>query len=124
MEYIPSEQFLPAGEALRQVATRPIPKQEGAWGRFRKNHSSVVAAVLILLLLLFAIFGPIMLPYDVSTRDGYYKNLLPKWEPLAFLGWNGCITRSGSQAARDYYGGIGVESGESALVAFTATGEQ
>ena len=115
MEYIPSDQFLPAGQALRQTVSRPPAKSPSAWDRFRKNRSSVVAAVLILLLLLFAVFGPMLLPYDVSTRDGYYKNMLPKWQPLAFLGWDGCAVRSCSQAARDYYGGIGIESGKPAV---------
>ena len=121
MEYIPSEQFLPATEALRQQTARPAPKTPGAWGRFFKNKSSVSAGVLILALLIFAILGPMLLPYDVSTRDGYYKNVLPKWSPLAFLGWDGCASRSCSQAARDYYGAIGVEGGQPAVQAVKAS---
>jgi oligopeptide transport system permease protein len=119
-EHIPSEEFLPAGDAfaLPEVA-RPAPKgyAADAWGRFRKNRSSVVAGVIILALLLFAIFTPMLSPYDVSTRDGYYKNVLPKFRPLAFLGWDGCATRSCAQAACDYYRGIGQESGNPAVKA-------
>jgi oligopeptide transport system permease protein len=56
-------------------------------------------------------------PYDVSSRDGYYKNMLPKVESLSFLGWDGCMNRSCSQAACDYYRGIGLESDSPAVKA-------
>jgi len=119
-EHIPSEEFLPAGDGFAQKdVSRPAPKgyAADAWGRFWKNRSSVVAAVIILALLLFAILAPMLSPYDVSTRDGYYKNVLPKLTPLAFLGWDGCATRSCTQAACDYYRGIGAETGNSAVKA-------
>ena len=57
-EHIPSEEFLPAGDAFVQKdVSRPAPKgyAADAWGSFRKNRSSVVAAGIILALLLFAI---------------------------------------------------------------------
>lgn len=111
MELIPQEQFLPAGDAFAQPETERTPvKGNGAWSRFRKNKSSVVAAVILALLGLFALLGPMLSPYDVATRDGYYKNVLPKWEALAFLGWDGCQTRDCAQAAADYYRGIGLEA--------------
>lgn len=121
MERIPKEDFLPADQALRQEKeTVHAPSGSyaaDAWGRFRKNKSSVVAGVIILLLLSFALLVPELSPYDVSSRDGYYKNVLPKFAPLAFLGWDGCAVRSCSQAACDYYGGIGIESGTPAVKA-------
>ena len=122
-EHIPSEEFLPAGDAFAAAEpARPAPKgfAADAWSRFRKNRSSVVAGFIILGLLLFAILAPMLSPYDVSTRDGYYKNVLPKVDSLAFLGWDGCTSRSCSQAACDYYRGIGMESGKSAVKAVKA----
>ena len=58
MEFIPKEQFLPAGENFNiPEPARPAPKgfAADAWSRFRKNRSSVVAGFIILGLLLFAI---------------------------------------------------------------------
>lgn len=121
MEQIPKEAFLPAPEAMRQTAHPLPPKHRSfaadAWQRFCKNRSSVVAAVILILLLLFAVFAPMLSPYTVASRDGYYKNTLPKLEVLSFLGWDGCQKRSCSQASRDYYGGIGIEGGHMAVSA-------
>lgn len=116
MEFIPKEQFMPAGtDFVLPEATRPRVKGAGAWSRFRKNRSSVAAAAVIGALLLFALLAPMLSPYDVSSRDGYYKNALPKVAALSFLGWDGCMVRSCSQAACDYYRGIGLEAGNSAV---------
>lgn len=118
MEQIPQEEFLPAGDAfVRRETVKPPLRGNSAWGRFRKNKSSVVAAVILVLLGLFALLGPMLSPYDVSTRDGYYKNVLPKCRPLSFLGWDGCQIKECSQAAADYYRGIGLETGELAVKA-------
>ena len=120
MENIPKEQFLPAGDRFSALEeTRPVPKGTGAWRRFRKNRSSVAAAVLLLLLGLFALVGPMLSPYNVASRDGYYKNALPKLDALSFLGWDGCMERSCAQAACDYYRGIGIESGRPAVKEIT-----
>lgn len=40
-----------------------------AWTRFKKNKSSVVAAAILLILLLYAIFVPLLSPYQVSDKD-------------------------------------------------------
>lgn len=94
----------------RQSETLP-PKSDGAavsaLRRFRKNPSAVVAAMVLVALLLFALLAPVLSPYDVAFRDGRYKNMLPKWVPLAFLGWDGCAVESGSQGLYDLYSAIG-----------------
>ena len=121
MEHIPKEGFLPAPDAMRQPTQGAQPPHRSfaadAWRRFRKNHASVAAAGILLLLLLFAILTPMLSPYTVATRDGYYKNALPKVDALSLLGWDGCQVRSCSQAARDYYEGIGIEGGQPAVKA-------
>ncbi len=118
MEFIPKEQFLPAGQNFDiPEPARPAPKgaTRAALERFRKNKSSVAAAVILVILGLFALVGPWLSPYDVASRDGYYKNRLPKVEALAFLGWDGSQQRGCSQAAFDFYRGIGEETGELAV---------
>lgn len=109
MEHIPQEKFRPA--ALRpdpeQVVTRHRGQAAAALQRFRKNGSSMAAAVVLAVLLVFALVVPAVTPYGVGFRDGYYKNALPKWEPLAFLGWDGCADITANQAMYDYYTAIG-----------------
>ncbi len=79
----------------------------GALQRFCKNPSAVAAALVLSALLIFALLAPALSPYEVSFRDGHYKNMLPKFAPLAFLGWDGCVTETGSQGLYDQYRAIG-----------------
>ena len=110
MEHIPSEQFRIVGPKIEEAAA-PTGRHRGyaadALARFRKNGSSVAAAIVLAILLIFAIVVPEIVPYGVDFRDGYYKNALPKWEPLAILGWDGCQTISANQATFDYYTAMG-----------------
>lgn len=110
MEYIPKEAFAFAPPAAPQ-SQAPPQKQGGyladALGRFRKNPSAVAAAVVLTALLLFAVFGPMASPYTVAFRDGRYKNMLPKWAPLAFLGWDGSAAETTGQGLYDLYSAIG-----------------
>ncbi len=101
--------------ADKKLATKPIGSFKDAMIRFRKNKSSVVAAVIILLLLLYALFIPLISPYDVTFRDGYYKMLLPRSETFAFLGWDGCKVQNETQAGYDYLSAIGYELNDSAV---------
>ena len=82
-----------------------------AWGRFRRNKASLVAAMIIGLLLVFALLTPLFSPYSVRFRDSFYRTLPP---PLAAKS-----TLSGPQAALDYYASIGSEIGSSAVKAVT-----
>ena len=58
--------------------TKPIGYFKDAFIRFKKNKSSVVAAIIIVCLLLFAVFAPIISKYETTTIDGYYNKALPK----------------------------------------------
>ena len=75
--------------------------------RFRQNKSSVAAAVVLIALLIFAVLVPMVAPYGVSFRDGYYKNALPKFAGLSLPGWDGCTTVTVDQASFDRYEAIG-----------------
>lgn len=108
MDHLSSDAF---AFAPPQTAVEPLPSQNrvitaGALGRFCKNTSAVAAAVVLLGLFLFAVLAPAISPYDVSFRDGRYRNMLPKWQPMAFLGWDGCGMESGSQGLYDRYRAI------------------
>lgn len=107
------ELFVPADRSERladkKLSTKPVGYFKDAWLRFRKNRSSVFAAVIILLLFLYAIIAPMVSDYKVSDRDGYYKMVLPKSKLFGWLGWDGCKTLSTNQAGYDYYKAIGTE---------------
>ena len=80
------------GENLHdaKLQTKPVGYLKDAFYRFRKNKASIIAAFIIMFLILFAIFGPMITPYKVAYHDETYKNLAPKNELFAKLGfWNG-----------------------------------
>ncbi len=99
----------------KKLATKPIGSFKDAMIRFRKNKSSVAAAVIILLLFLYAIFVPFLSNYNVAFRDGYYKMVLPKSQVFGFLGWDGCKVQNETQSGYDYLSAIGYELGDSAV---------
>ena len=119
LEIIPKEKFALAGENRRitdtKFETKPVGYFKDAFNRFKKNKSSLVAAIIILLLFLFALIVPFFSNYNVTFRDGYYKMLLPKSKLFSFLGWDGCSWYTVSQAGYDSYSAIGYEYGGSAV---------
>ena len=58
-----------------------------AFLRFRKNKSSVVAGCIIIFLVIFAIFAPIISPFNIEDKDSEYKNFPPFVPAIADLGW-------------------------------------
>lgn len=118
---IPKEKFEFAQREKKlhdqKLETKPIGYFKDAWIRFRKNKSSVTAACIIVFLVLFAVIVPIVSPYTVESRDGYYATVLPKCDLLAPLGiWDGTTTKTTSKAGYQYYSAIGLESGQHAVV--------
>ena len=107
MEHISSEDFRIVGPRPEGEPLAHRPRQQTPLGRFCRHGASVAAAAVLLVLLAFALLVPALTPYGVDFRDGYYKNTLPRWEPLAFLGWDGCQSRTVNQASFDYYSAIG-----------------
>ena len=101
----------------QKLDTKPIGYFKDAWIRFRKNKSSVVAFGIIMFLVVFAIVGPLLTPYTLSHRDGYYETALPKSKFFSQFGfWDGTSMRTDSKAGFDYYNSIGQESGMDAIV--------
>lgn len=49
-----------------------------AWLRFKKNKSSVLAAIIILLIVFMAIFGPMMSPYHFREQHTEFGTLPPR----------------------------------------------
>lgn len=116
---IPKDKFQLAnhGERIsdKKFDSKPVGYFADAFRRFKKNKSSVVAAIIILILFAYAMITPLVSDYDVNFRDGYYKLLTPKFEPLAWMGWDGCVVQNEPQSGYDYYNSIGQEYGESAV---------
>lgn len=69
--------------------TKPTTFFKDALRRFRKNHSSVVGAVIILIIVLLAIFVPMISPYDVSGSHANETLLLPKLFDAGTGFWDG-----------------------------------
>ena len=97
--HTPGQTVTTAGKSRRSFAA--------AWHAFTRHTASVVALGVLGALLLFALIAPICIPYGIQFRDGYYRNALPKYTPLAFLGWDGCQKVTVNQASYDYYTATG-----------------
>lgn len=118
---IPREKFQLAKRSDRisdkKFDTKAVGYLGDAFKRFKKNKSSVVAAIIILALMVFAIVVPMLSQFTVDFRDGYYAYVQPKCDFLSFLGWDGCkVISAQPQAGYDYLASIGYELGESAVV--------
>lgn len=86
---------------------KPVGYFLDAWYRFRKNKSSIVAAIVILVLMIYAVLAPMISRYDFTFVDPYYSYTLPKcglFEKMGF--WDGCEKVVINQALYDYYSGI------------------
>ena len=116
---IPKEKFrlVNHGERIsdKKFDTKAVGSFMDAMQRFKRNKSSVVAAIIILILFLFSIITPLFSNYDVTFRDGYYKMVLPKSNVFSFLGWDGCKEQQETQAGYEYLSAIGMEAGSSAV---------
>ncbi len=100
--------------------TKPIGYFRDAMGRFCRNKSSVVAAIIIFMVILFAIFVPVFcennytrVPNDPTYLQ--YGKMLPKSKLFAWAGWDGCSQETVNK--NDYYSrlAIGVETGMSPI---------
>ena len=129
-EFIPQvapEKFSFADPSRRihdeKIETKQIGYFRDAWNRFRKNKSSVVAAVIILILLLYAIFVPVFCEtsYSLALRDTTYltyTKLLPKNNLFAKLGiefWDGCRSQTIGVAQYNYYNAMSKETGHDVI---------
>jgi len=118
-EHIPQEKFvftqLDASLHDKKLETKSRSYLADAFLRFRKNKSSVIAAIIIAFLLLYAIVAPFLVPYNTRDMDKIYVSYPPYVESIAEKGWgilDGGVTRS-SQNERSmlYWRGIAEETG-------------
>ncbi len=81
--------------------------------RFRKNKSSVAAAVIITLLIIYAVISPILSPYTINDKDSLYVNFPPYAEATAGIGFmDGGVSReSQNETQLAYLHAIGTETG-------------
>ena len=117
---IPKEkfEFCQRDESIhdKKLETKPIGYFRDAMGRFARNKSSVVAAIILCLIFLFAIFVPVLghNNYSGSMTDTtylQYAKLFPKSKLFAWAGWDGCTKETVNQG--DYLAriAIGEETG-------------
>lgn len=121
---IPKEkfEFYQRDDTIRdkRLDTKPVGYFRDAMGRFCRNKSSVVAAIIIFMVILFAIFVPIFCEnsYTAAPTDPtylLYGKLLPKSNLLSWAGWDGCSDETVNR--NDYFSryAIGVETGMSPI---------
>lgn len=115
---ISSEKFVLANKSDKmhdkELDTKPIGYFKDAFNRFKKNKGSIVAAIIIGVLILFAIIGPLVSPYQVSDKDGYYAYCLPKSHLSTAIGWDfwdGCENVSVNEQEYLKYKAMGEETG-------------
>ena len=100
---IPPEkfEFVHSGERIadKKFEDKPIGYFKDAWIRFRKNHASVVATIIIICIVLFAFLTPIFnTRYNTRFMDSYYAKKAPRALALRPYGiFDGGTTRTFSE---------------------------
>ena len=100
---IPPEkfEFVHSGERIadKKFEDKPIGYFKDAWIRFRKNHASVVATIIIICIVLFAFLTPIFnTRYNARFMDSYYAKKAPRALALRPYGiFDGGTTRTLSE---------------------------
>ena len=100
---IPPEkfEFVHSGERIadKKFEDKPIGYFKDAWIRFRKNHASVVATIIIICIVLFAFLTPIFnTRYNARFMDSYYAKKAPRSLALRPYGiFDGGTTRTFSE---------------------------
>lgn len=82
MDYT-KEMFAPLTECEKtsNVFMRPsLTYWQDAWRRFKKHTPAMIAAIVLLLILLFAIFAPMLSPYDYDQQVRTDRNQFPSWQ--------------------------------------------
>lgn len=100
---IPPEkfEFVHSSERIadKKFEDKPIGYFKDAWIRFRKNHASVVATIIIICIVLFAFLTPIFnTRYNARFMDSYYAKKAPRALALRPYGiFDGGTTRTFSE---------------------------
>ncbi len=128
-EHIPAEKFEFANRDRAIHDQKLETKSRGyfadAFLRFKKNKSSVVAAIIIGILVLFAIVVPIVSPYAISDKDTVYQTYPPFVKGIADMNLgilDGGVTYS-SQSENQLLSlrAIGAETGKNPVIKILGT---
>jgi ABC-type dipeptide/oligopeptide/nickel transport system permease subunit len=72
------------GAPASAIALRPITPAQMAWRRFKRNRAGVLGLIIVTGMVLFALVGPLVLPYpSTSVLDA---SMLPMEDALHLLG--------------------------------------
>ena len=131
-EHIPQEKFEFAQLDAKIHDTKFETKARGyfadAFIRFKKNKSSVVAAIIIIFLVIFAILAPIISPYSINQKDNILINYPPFIESIADakIGiFDGAVTYdSQNETQMLIFRGIAEETGRDPLISILSTQEK
>lgn len=110
---IPAEKFRFVHDGQRLTDTKfedkPIGSFKDAWIRFRKNKSSVVAAIIILCIALYSFVAPVFIPHDKTFMCTTYQRKPARIAALAPYGvFDGGIDLSQNETGYIKLLGIGV----------------
>ncbi len=122
---IPADKFRLVGDEKtitdKSFDTKPIGYFKDAFIRFKKNKSSLVAAIIILSLVAYAILVPIFCTtnYSKSLNDNtynQYSKLLPKSKYFSWLGWDGGYKTTVNSKQYLKYKAVEIETGVSPIM--------
>ena len=127
-DHIPAEMFeftqLDSSIHDTKLETKSRGYLADAFLRFKKNKSSLIAAIIIICLLIFAIISPILSPYTINDKDKVFVSYPPFIPAIAEKGWGiydgATIHDSQNDLAYQYWQGIGVETGRNPVIRIVA----
>ncbi len=102
MKYFDDREFTPIDLSKKKVSskeTKTIAFWSDVWSRFRKNKPALFGIIIILLFLIFAIFGPLMVPYTYDK-----VNLLRTYQSPSREHWFGTDTLGRDIWCRIWFG--------------------
>lgn len=76
-----------AEDAEPRFHTKPAGYMHDVLYRFATNRGSVICFFIIVALFLYAFIGPLISPYKISDRDGYYAYVSPRHALFEGAGW-------------------------------------
>lgn len=108
---IPKDKFQFANQTEvfkeKTISSKSVGYFRDAMIRFSTNRGSVICFFIIMVLVLFAVFGPLLSPYKITDKDGYYSYALPKNSLFSKTGfWDGCKKTDVNLQTYQYYSNI------------------
>ena len=103
----------------KKLETKPVSYLQDAFRRFARNKASIVATFIIGFLVLFAVFGPMLTPYQVKDKDQFYAYCLPRNELFYKSGihfWDGGQNKELNQKTYDEHRAIEEEIGRKVIM--------